>query len=134
MTLYALRSPDDLLAVRFALSPVWETQAAVRTFVVSRERSPHLPWQRLVAPRLERLDLSPLLAVQPARGVVPDFLTPPPRTARPRLRDQLAEIRATPPAQVAHELELCRETVEDERYRDLIDGFIADPAAARDLL
>jgi DNA-binding transcriptional ArsR family regulator len=61
-------------------------------------------------------------------------LTPPPQTARPRLRDQLAEIRATPPAQVAHELELCRETVEDERYRRTIDAFLADPAAARDLL
>ena len=134
MTLYALRSPDDVLAVRFASSPVWETQAAVRTFVVSRERSPHLPWQRLVAPRLERLDLAPLLAVQPPRGVVPDFLTPPPRTARPRLRDQLDEIRATPPAQVAHELELCRATVKEERYLCLLDEFLAQPARARDLL
>ena len=134
MTLYALRAPDDLLAVRFACSPVWETQAAVRTFVVGRGRSPHQPWQRLVATRVARLDLSPLLAVQPIRGVVPDFLTPPPRTARPRLRDQLAEIRATPPAQVARELELCRETVEDKRYRRLLDAFLADPARARDLL
>jgi DNA-binding transcriptional ArsR family regulator len=134
MTLYALRAPDDLLAVRFACSPVWETQAAVRTFVVGRGRSRHEHWQRLVAARVERLDLSPLLAVQPIRGVVPDFLTPPPLTARPRLRDQLAEIRATPPAQVAHELELCRETVDDDRYRRLLDAFLADPARARDLL
>jgi DNA-binding transcriptional ArsR family regulator len=134
MTLYALRAPDDLLAVRFACSPAWETQAAVRTFTPQRGRSAHEPWQRLVAARVARLDLSPLLAVQPLHGVVPDFLTPPPQSAAPRLSDQLAEIRATPPAQVAHELELCHETVEDERYRRMIDGFLADPAAARDLL
>src|SRR5262245_11825174 len=134
MTLFALGAPDDLLAVRFACSSVWEALAAVRTFVDERARSYHEPWHRLVRPRVARLDLSPLLAVQPLRGYVPDFLTPPPRTPRPRLRDQLAEICVTPPAQVAHELELCRETVEDERYRPLLDTFLADPAGARDLL
>jgi hypothetical protein len=82
----------------------------------------------------DRLDLTPLDAVLPTHGFVPDFLTPPPRTARPRLRDQLAEIRATPPAHVAYELELCRESVTDSHHRQLIDSFLADPARARDLL
>jgi DNA-binding transcriptional ArsR family regulator len=134
VTLFALRTPDDVLSIRFACSPVWETQLAVRTFVDRRARAHHEPWHRLVADRLTRLDLTPLFAVLPLHGVVPDFLAPPPRTARPRLRDQLAEIRATPPTQVAHELELCRETVETPRYRVVLDGFLADPAAARDLL
>ncbi len=134
MTLYVLAAPDELLAVRFAWSPVWEVQAAVRTLIDARARSYHGPWQKLVRPRLAQLDLSPLLAVQPLRGSVPDFLTPPPRTARPRLRDQLVDIRATHPSQVARELERCRETVEDEQYRRTIEAFLADPAAARDLL
>src|SRR6266536_2946294 len=119
MTLLALRTQDSLMAVRFAWSPAWETMAAVRT---------------LVGERVARLDLAPLLAVEPLWGFVPDFLTPPPRTAWPRLRDQLAEIRATPPAQVAHELQLCRETVEDDQHRRLLDSFLTDPARARDLL
>jgi DNA-binding transcriptional ArsR family regulator len=134
MTLYVLRAPDHLLAVRFAFSPVWETQAAVRTFSDERARSYHEPWHRLVRNRVARLDLEPLLAVQPLRGVVPDFLTPPPRVARPRLRDQLGEIRATTPEEVSRELELCRETMEDERYRRVLDSFLTDPARARDLL
>lgn len=134
MTILALRSRDDLLSVRFACSPVWETLAAVRTLVDARARSYHEPWHRLVRGRVARLDLSPLDAVEPARGFVPDFLTPPPRAAWPRLRDQLAEIRATPPAQVAHELARCRETVEDAEQRRLLDSFLADPAGARDLL
>lgn len=55
----------------------------------------------LVRAHAARLDVVPLLAVLPRRGYVPDFLTPPPRTARPFLRRQLAQIRATEPAQVA---------------------------------
>ena len=115
MTLFALRTPDDLLSVRFACSPLWETQAAVRTFADEDARSQHESWHRLVQERAARLDLTPLLAVQPLRGFTPDFLTPPPRTPRPRLRDQLDEIRATPPAQVAHELERCHRREEPER-------------------
>jgi DNA-binding transcriptional ArsR family regulator len=134
VTLFALRTPDDLLSVRFACSPLWETQAAVRSFADERVRSRHEPWHRLVRERAARLDLAPLLAVQPLRGFTPDFLTPPPRTPRPRLREQLAEIRATPPAQVARELERCRESVTGERYRNVIDGYLAEPARARDLL
>jgi DNA-binding transcriptional ArsR family regulator len=134
MTLFALRAPDDLLAVRFAYSPAWETEAAVRTLAFERARSYHEPWHRLVRERVDRMDLTPLLAVQPFSGYVPDFLTPPPRTSQPRLRDQLAEVRSTPPDRVAHELERCRESVEDERYRRLLASFVADPARARDLL
>jgi DNA-binding transcriptional ArsR family regulator len=134
MTLYALRQPGDLLAVRFACSPIWETELAVRTLMRKPARSYHRPWLELVGPRLGRLDLEPLFAVLPLSGSVPDFLTPPPRSPRPRLRDQLAEVRATPPDQVARELERCRETVDGERYRVLLDAFLADPGSARDLL
>src|SRR5258708_24497121 len=117
MTLFALRTRDDLLAVRFAVSPVWETQAAVQAFADERGRTYHESWLLLVRARAAQLDLAPLLAALPRRGYVPDFLTPPPRTSRPNLRSQLAEIGATDPAQVARELERCRETVDEEPYR-----------------
>jgi hypothetical protein len=134
VTVFALRTREDVLAVRFACSPIWETNAAVRTFADERSRTHHEVWQRLVRDRVARLDLKPLLAVQPRHGFVPDFLTPPPLTAQPRLRDQLAQVRATAPGQVAQELERCRETVEDGGYRRLLDSLLADPEAARDLL
>jgi DNA-binding transcriptional ArsR family regulator len=134
VTLFALRTPGDLLALRFACSPLWETQAAVRLLAGERARSRHEPWYRLVREPAGGLDLTPLLAVQPLRGFVPDFLTPPPRTPRPRLREQLAEIRATPAAQVAHELARCRETVTDDRHRALIDRYLAEPERSRELL
>lgn len=134
MTLFELRAPDDLLAVRFAVSPVWETQAAVQAFADERGRSYHEPWLGLVQARAARLDLAPLLAVLPRRGYVPDFLTPPPRTSRPGLRAQLAEIRATDPAQVSRELARCRETVDHEHYRSVLTSLLTDPAHARDQL
>ncbi len=134
MTVFALRIHDDLLTVRFAVSPVWETQAAVQALADERGRSYHEPWLLVVRARVARLDLAPLLAVLPRRGYVPDFLTPPPRTSRPGLRGQLAEIRATEPAQVARELERCRETVDDEPYRQVLTSLLTDPERARDQL
>jgi hypothetical protein len=94
MTLFALRTADDLLTVRFAVSPVWETQAAVQALADERGHSYHESWLLRVQGRAARLDLAPLLAALPRRGEVPDFLTPPPRTCRPTLRSQLAEIPA----------------------------------------
>ena len=134
MTLFELLAPEDLLAVRFAVSPVWERQAAVQAFVDERGRSYHEPWLGHARARAARLDLVPLLAVLPRRGYVPDFLTPPPQTCRPGLRAQLAGIRATDPAQVSRELAQCRETVADEHYRRLITSLLTNPERARDQL
>jgi DNA-binding transcriptional ArsR family regulator len=134
VTLFVIRDPDELLAVRFACSPVWETLAAVRTFVNDRARAYHEPWHSLVRDPMAQLELAPLFAVQPLSGYVPDFLTPPPRVPWPRLRDQLAEIRRTPLEQVAHELELCLRGVTEERHRRRLDSLLADPSAARELL
>jgi DNA-binding transcriptional ArsR family regulator len=134
MTLFTLSARDELLAVRFACSPVWETVAAVRTFVDPRSGAYHEPWHRLVGERVAELDLAPLLALHPLRGYIPDFLTPPPQTPWPKLRDQLAEIRATAAAQVAHELALCRDTVSDDNAVRLIDAMLDDPVRAREML
>lgn len=134
VALFVLRARDGVPLVRFAWSPAWETFAAVRTFVDPRSRAYHETWHKLVRERSTRIDLTPLLAIQPLEGFVPDFLTPPPRGSSARLRDQLAEARATPTAQVARDLELCLESVRNETYRHLISSFLDDPAAARDLL
>jgi DNA-binding transcriptional ArsR family regulator len=134
MTLLAMRGAEDLMAVRFAWSPLWETMHAVRSFYDPRARPYHQGWHQLVADRAGRIDLEPLIALQPLRGWVPDFLTPPPRTSAPRLRDQLAEVRATPAAQVERELRRCRQNRLDAGHAQLVTGYLDNPAAARDLL
>ncbi len=75
VTLFLIRGPEELLSVRFACSPVWETLAAVRTFVDERARAYHEPWHRLVRRQTAQLDLSPLFAVRAAprlRARLPD--------------------------------------------------------------
>jgi hypothetical protein len=131
MTTFAARQ-EDLGTIRFAWSPAWETLLAVRMFIDPRGRPYHESWHAAMAREVARLHLAPLFAVNPLRGSVPDFLAPPPRVPAPRFLDQLAEIRATLPDQVAEELRRCRGTLKDGGQS--VDMMLTDPAAARDLL
>jgi DNA-binding transcriptional ArsR family regulator len=134
VSLFVIRDVDELLAVRFACSPVWETLAAVRTLLDGRSRLFHEPWRAEVGRRVAQLDLGPLFAVEPLHGHVPDFITPAPRVPWPTLRDQLAEIRNTPSVEVARDLERCRRTVTDERHRGWVERLQDDPRGAAELL
>lgn len=134
MTLFAMRDRDSVLAIRFAVSPLWETQAAVQAFADERGRAYHAPWMRTVRASAAQLDWAALLAVLPRHGYVPDFLTPPPPASAPTLASQLEQIRATDPAQVARELRRCLDTVHQESSRHLLTAMIADPQRARDQL
>jgi DNA-binding transcriptional ArsR family regulator len=100
--------PENLLAVRFATSPVWETVLAAR-----RRGGP---------------ELGVLLAVNPPRGYTPDFLTPPPETPAPRFASQLAAVRRTPVERVRAELERCRGITGDPAT---VERLLADVDAAR---
>ncbi len=134
MTLFAMRDRDSVLAIQFAVSPLWETQAAVQAFADERGRAYHAPWMRAVRASAARLEWAPLLAVLPRYGYVPDFLTPPPSTSTPALASQLEQIQATAPAQVAREIQRCHDTVHQEHSRHLLASMIANPQHARDQL
>jgi hypothetical protein len=132
MTTFTARS-QDLGTIRFARSPAWETLLAVRLLVDPRGRSHHKAWYATARAAAARDDLAPLLAVNPLRGWVPDFLSPPPRVPAPLLGAQLAEIRATPAAHVAADLQRCHRTVTGQA-REIVAAMLTDPGAARDLL
>jgi hypothetical protein len=119
---------DDLLRCRFALSPLWETVAAVRTVVEPRRQVHHLPWLRGVRDRLGRLDLAPLLAVMPARGFTPDFLTPPPLGPLAEFDEELDRLRSVPADQAARELRRALEVRPDGPHPAAAE-LLADPAA-----
>src|SRR5262249_56027561 len=95
---------DDPARVRFAISPLWETMTALRVLLEPQRRKYHLPWLEAVRPDLDRLDLWPLLVLSPRRGWTPDFLSPGPAGPGTDITDQLAQVRATPPEQVAREV------------------------------
>src|SRR6476660_6301247 len=65
----------------------------------------HLPWARAARERLDGLDWALLEAVaQSSTGTFPDFPSPPPTTPLADIDAELARVRATDPAQAAHEL------------------------------
>lgn len=133
MTVFVARS-HDLTNLRFASSPAWETEAAVRTFIDERSRPYHNPWHAAVAGRVSQVDWNLLFAVFPRHGWTPDFLTPPPRVPAPTLRELLKEIRSTPPRQVARELRRSRDEVGNPEARKVLDSLLVNPAASRTLL
>ncbi|MCO6005622.1 DUF5937 family protein [Actinoallomurus purpureus] len=99
-----LFAPDDVARVRFAFSPLWELMHSLRVLAEPSRRALHLPWVRAVRPRLQGLDLTPLHALVPADGYIPDFLTPPPESPLPDFVTELAMVRATPAHLVAEEI------------------------------
>lgn len=104
MTVRLRHAPADLGRVRFAVSPVWETNAAVRLLARGRAGSPHGRWAAQARHRAAGLDLVGLVSVMPRTGYTPDFLAPPPAGPGTTFEQELAGIRATPVDQVRKEL------------------------------
>jgi DNA-binding transcriptional ArsR family regulator len=130
----ALRfGPEDLLRCRFALSPLWETTNAVRTLAEPQRHGYHLPWLRQVHPQLPRLELAPLVAVQPRHGYTPDFLAPPPQSPLVTIDQELERVRSTPADVVA--VELGRSLAQREGAPPAaLRSLLADPATAAERL
>jgi DNA-binding transcriptional ArsR family regulator len=125
---------DDPARTRFAISPLFEIMSALRVLLEPQRRAYHLPWLDAVRPGLDRLDLWPLLVLSPHPGWTPDFLAPVPAGPGTSVADLLSQVRATPPAQVAHELR--RSLSERGGAQPPPDAWqlLEDPARTRDRL
>ncbi|WP_405588101.1 DUF5937 family protein [Streptomyces sp. NBC_01190] len=88
---------EDLLRCRFAISPLRETQGAIRTLSRPDRHGYHLPWLRQVRTAAAGLDLTLLRLLSPESGYGPDFLHPLPDAPLATLEDELSAIRATQP-------------------------------------
>jgi hypothetical protein len=120
---------DDPARDRFALSPLWETMSALRVLLEPHRRRYHLPWLESVRPELDRLDLWPLLALSPRSGWTPDFLSPAPAGPATDIADQLAQVRATAPEQVAQEVRRSLTQRSGESAPEAAWRFLDDPVA-----
>jgi hypothetical protein len=121
----------DLLRYRFAVSPVWEVQAAVRTLLYPERFAAGLPWLRSMAQHRAEIRAGVLPLLMPTRGYTPDFLSPPPVTPTASIDEELARVRATPLDRVAAELRRAAVQAGDHpAIRSLAD----DPARAREEL
>lgn len=104
MSLTLVFDAADPARVRFAVSPLLETMSALRVLMEQRRHKYHLPWLESVRPDLDRIDAWPLLVLSPPSGWTPDFLSPVPAGPGTDIADQLAQVRATAPEQVAREV------------------------------
>ncbi|WP_017591656.1 ArsR/SmtB family transcription factor [Nocardiopsis potens] len=124
---------EDLMRCRFAVSPLWETFAAVHTLFEPHRQGFHLPWVR--AARLpDGVDLEPFRLLLPRPGYVPDFLTPPPLGPLASIEEELDRLRATPPAQVGAELRACLLDPRRNLPASATAPLLADAAATRDAM
>ncbi|MFJ3596408.1 DUF5937 family protein [Streptomyces sp. NPDC090126] len=121
---------SDLLRCRFALSPLFETQEAVRTLSRPYRHGYHLPWLRRIREAAAALDLEPLWLLMPDAGHNPDFICPPPIGPLATFDEEIAGVRAVDP-QVARE-DMASALAERPGARDSATGrrLLADPARA----
>ncbi|GAA2482212.1 ArsR/SmtB family transcription factor [Winogradskya humida] len=120
--------------VRFAHSPMAETMASLVALQETDRFWMYASWRARVTPALAALGLRTLPAVVAHPHVwLPDFLTPVPAIGhpRPRLRDELAQIAATPLDLVAYEMDLAWKGSEPPPE---ISMFATDPARGLALL
>jgi DNA-binding transcriptional ArsR family regulator len=99
--------PLDLGRVRLAVSPLYELQFSLDVLRDPDRQGAHLPWVRAARDALADVDLSLLDALVPVRGIVPDFIAPPPDRPLPDVAAELERVRRTPVAQVRRELRAC---------------------------
>ncbi|WP_328462384.1 ArsR/SmtB family transcription factor [Streptomyces sp. NBC_00448] len=128
-------SASDVARTRFALSPLWEVVASVRTYQlaggrsavgsVAGRRSAHRRWLEAAVPKVAAagLDRGLLFDLVPATGYTPDFITPPPPAAGADLAAELRMVAATPVAEIHRELRAFG--LRTER----IEAMYADPSA-----
>lgn len=95
---------DDLLRCRFAVSPLWETQEAVRTLKRPERHGYHPRWLRGVREAAARLDLEAVWLLMPSRGHSPDFLGPPPLGPAATFDEEIAAVRAADPEAALHDM------------------------------
>lgn len=121
---------DDLLNCRFALSPAWETQQAVRLLARPGQWGHHLPWLRRSVRAAETLGLEPLWLLMPRRGWTPDFLCPPPGGPVPAFGEEMERLRATDPAVARAEIARSLADTPGAAGSPLGQVLLADPERA----
>jgi hypothetical protein len=119
--------PADLGRLRFAHSPMAEIVASAFALRGGSDAWLQASWRSRVAPLLPSWPMFRAVLLGP-RGYAPDFLTPGPRTSRPTLADELADVADAPLDQVAEQV-LAGWAGHDAPPE--IDLFARDPRAAR---
>ena len=118
---------DDLARTRFAISPMWETAAAIRALRNPSMVSLHLPWVKQIRGDIRDLDLTLAHGLLPRKGYIADFLTPPPSTPLAKFEDELELVRSTPAEQIRTDVDIL---LRDGVPREVLQPYVGDPRSA----
>ncbi|HTU77785.1 MAG TPA: DUF5937 family protein [Solirubrobacteraceae bacterium] len=110
--------------LRFAISPMIELIASVRTLDDPTRHALHLPWVPEALRNTRDLDLSPLYALQSSEIYHPDFVHPLPTGPVADFKEGLAAMRALPPELIRAEL---RFAFQEQPLPDVLRPFVRDP-------
>ncbi|MFF2652818.1 DUF5937 family protein [Streptomyces sp. NPDC058045] len=129
---------EDLLRCRFTVSPLWETQEAVRTLKRTDQHGYHPGWLRQVRAAAEDpdpglglgLDLSKLWLLMPRRGHSPDFLGPPQTAPGAGFAEELAWLRKVDPEVARPDLARALASTPGATESPAGQAMLADPARA----
>ncbi|MGY0236049.1 ArsR/SmtB family transcription factor [Longispora urticae] len=98
----------DVAAIRFCVSPIWETVTSLWALADPGRYAHHLPWIGLARSAVARRDVAPhadlLRAFVRPRVWLPDFLTPVPRGPFDTIEEDLRQLRATPADRVRQDI------------------------------
>ncbi|MFG2649370.1 DUF5937 family protein [Streptomyces sp. NPDC048436] len=122
--------PDDLLRCRFAVSPLWETQEAVRTLKRPDRHGYHPQWLRRIRGAGAQLELGALWLLMPQRGYSPDFIGPPPIGPAATFDEEIAAVRAADPEAARDELTRALACTTGAADSPQGRALLADPARA----
>jgi hypothetical protein len=128
---------SDTARVRFGRSCLWEVLASLRVLREPAHHGVHLPWVRLVRPRLAAelgagaapglragfALLGDLVGSGNHGDYAPDLLTPPPTSLEPSIESELADLAGTPDDVVRRQLDLLR-----GRWNPALQAMWDDPA------
>ncbi|MFB8178273.1 DUF5937 family protein [Streptomyces sp. NPDC055966] len=118
----------DFLRCRFAISPMWETQEAVRTLKRPDRHGYHAPWLRRIRAAAAGLDLAPLWLLMPRRGHSPDWLGPPPIGPAATFEEEIAAVRACDPEAAREDTALSLACTPGALRSPRGRAWLADPA------
>ncbi|MFI7339460.1 DUF5937 family protein [Streptomyces sp. NPDC050085] len=130
MPLHLHLGESDLLHCRFAISPLWETQEAIRTLKRPERHGYHLPWLRRIRAAARTVDLAAVWLLMPQRGHTPDFMGPPPIGPAATFDEEIAAVRATPAEVARHDIALSLACTPGAADTATGRGLLAEPARA----
>ncbi|HEY1624324.1 MAG TPA: DUF5937 family protein [Streptosporangiaceae bacterium] len=120
----------DLAGTRFAVSPLQETERAIRLLGSRETPAVNRPWADWVRAELSAKPLRlPRLwpLINTGQDHIPEFLCPAPAGQRPDIKDELARLRATPVEAVRGSL---RRVFETGPWPDSATDLDGDPAGS----